>query len=186
MAVEAIGVSGLAGRYATALFELAVEQNALDEVASDLADIRQMLDESSDLRRLVTSPVIGRDDQARAMTVLAERASLGALASKFVGLLASNRRLFALADTIRAYDTLVAARRGEVTAEVTSAKVLSDAQTSALIESLKSATGREIRLATSVDETLIGGLVVKVGSRMIDASLKSKLQSLRLAMKGAA
>ena len=186
VASEAIGVSGLAGRYATALFELAVEQDALDAVANDLASLRAMLDESADLRRLVASPVIGREDQGRAMAALAARANFGALAGKFIGLLASNRRLFALADTIRAYDTLVAARRGEVTADVTSARALSDAQTQALITSLKNATGREVRLKSSVDETLIGGLVVKVGSRMIDASLKSKLQSLRLVMKGAA
>lgn len=186
VASEAIGVSGLAGRYATALFELAVEQDALDAVANDLASWRAMLDESADLRRLVASPVIGREDQGRAMAALAERANIGALAGKFIGVLASNRRLFALADTIRAYDSLVAARRGEVTADVTSATALSDVQTQALITSLKSATGREVRLSAAVDETLIGGLVVKVGSRMIDASLKSKLQSLRLAMKGAA
>lgn len=186
VASEAIGVSGLAGRYATALFELAVEQDAVDAVAGDMASLRAMLDESADLRRLVASPVIGREDQGRAMAALAERATLGQLATKFVGLLASNRRLFALADTIRAYDSLVAARRGEVTADVTSATALSDAQTQALITSLKNATGREVRLSAAVDETLIGGLVVKVGSRMIDASLKSKLQSLRLAMKGAA
>ena len=168
------------------MFELAVEQDALDAVANDLASLRAMLDESADLRRLVASPVIGREDQGRAMVALAARANFGALAGKFIGLLASNRRLFALADTIRAYDTLVAARRGEVTADVTSARALSDAQTQALITSLKNATGREVRLMSSVDETLIGGLVVKVGSRMIDASLKSKLQSLRLVMKGAA
>ena len=186
VASEAIGVSGLAGRYATALFELAVKQDALDAVANDLASWRAMLDESADLRRLVASPVIGREDQGRAMAALAERANIGALAGKFIGVLASNRRLFALADTIRAYDSLVAARRGEVTADVTSATALSDAQTQALITSLKSATGREVRLSAAVDETLIGGLVVKVGSRMIDASLISKLQSLRLAMKGAA
>ena len=160
VASEAIGVSGLAGRYATALFELAVEQDALDAVANDLAALRAMLDVSADLRRLVASPVIGRKDQGRAMAALAERANIGALASKFIGLLASNRRLFALADTIRAYDSLVAARRGEVTADVTSATALSDAQTQALITSLKSATGREVRLSAAVDETLIGGLVV--------------------------
>ena len=186
MAAEAIGVSGLAGRYATALFDLAVEQKSVDQVAENLATVRAMLDESQDLRRLVASPVIGRDDQASAMAALAERAGLGGLATNFVGLLAKNRRLFALAGTIRAYESLVAAQRGEVTAEVASARVLSDAQTQSLIASLKSATGREVRLSASVDETLLGGLVVKVGSRMIDASLKAKLQSLRLAMKGAA
>jgi F-type H+-transporting ATPase subunit delta len=186
VAAEAIGVSGLAGRYATALFELAGEQKSVDQVAEDLATVRAMLDQSEDLRRLVASPVIGRDEQASAMAALAKHAGLGDLATKFVGLLARNRRLFALAGTIRAYDALVAAQRGEVTAEVASARALSDAQTQSLIASLKSGTGSEVRLSASVDKSLLGGLVVKVGSRMIDASLKAKLQSLRLAMKGAA
>lgn len=182
---EAIGVSGLAGRYATAIFELALEKNAIDEVAGNLATVRGMLDDSDDLRRLVRSPVIGRDAQGRAVAALAEQAALGALTTSLLGLLARNRRLFVLADMIRAFHSLLAAHRGEVTAEVTAARPLTDQQTQAIMASLKRATGRDVRLSATVDPLLIGGLVVKVGSRMIDASLKAKLQSLRLAMKGA-
>lgn len=185
MSEEAIGVSGLAGRYATALFELALEKNAVDEVADNLSTVRGMLDESEDLRRLVRSPVIGRDEQQRAVTALAKQAELSALATNLLGVLAANRRLFVLADLIRAFESLLAAHRGEVTAEVAAAKPLSDQQTQAIMASLKRATGRDVRLSATVDPALIGGLVVKVGSRMIDASLKAKLQSLRLAMKGA-
>ena len=185
MSEEATGVSGLAGRYATAVFELALEKNALDEVASNLATMRAMLDESDDLRRLVRSPVIGRDEQGKAITALAQQAELGALTTNLLGLLAANRRLFVLAELIRAFDSLLASHRGEVTAEVAAAKPLTDQQTQAIMASLKRATGRDVRLSATVDPALIGGLVVKVGSRMIDASLKAKLQSLRLAMKGA-
>jgi len=182
---EAIGVSGLAGRYATAVFDLALEKNALDEVAGNLATVRGMLDESDDLRRLVSSPVINREAQGRAVTALAKQAELGALATNLLGLLARNRRLFVLAEMIRGFDSLLAAHRGEVTAQVAAAKPLTDQQTQAIMASLKRATGRDVRLSATVDPLLIGGLVVKVGSRMIDASLKAKLQSLRLAMKGA-
>lgn len=185
MSEEAIGVSGLAGRYATAVFELALERNALDDVGRDLATVRRMLDDSDDLRRLVRSPIIGRDAQGRAVTALAKKAEVGDLTVNLLGLLARNRRLFVLADLIRAFDSRLASHRGEVTAEVASAKALTDQQTEAIIASLKRATGRDVRLSTKVEPSLIGGLVVKVGSRMIDASLKAKLQSLRLAMKGA-
>jgi F-type H+-transporting ATPase subunit delta len=145
-----------------------------------------MLDDSDDLRRLVRSPVIGRDQQGRAVTALAKQAELGDLSANLLGLLARNRRLFVLADMVRAFDSLLAAHRGEVTAEVAAATPLTDQQTQAIMASLKRATGRDVRLSTTVDPLLIGGLVVKVGSRMVDASLKAKLQSLRLAMKGAA
>ncbi len=185
MSEEAIGVSGLAGRYATAVFELAREKNALDEVASNFATVRGLLDDCDDLRRLVRCSVIGRDDQGRAVIALAEQAELGTLTTNVLGLLAANRRLFVLAEMIRGFDSLLAGHRGEVTAEVAAAKPLTDQQTQAIMASLKRATGRDVRLSATVDPLLIGGLVVKVGSRMIDASLKAKLQSLRLAMKGA-
>lgn len=185
MSEKAIGVSGLAGRYATAIFELALEKNALDNVGDNLAVVRAMLDDSDDLRRLVRSPVIGREQQGRAVTALANKAELGQLTINLLGLLARNRRLFALSDVIRGFDALLAAHRGEVTAEVAAARPLNDEQTKAIMASLKRATGRDVRLSATVDPSLIGGLVVKVGSRMIDASLKAKLQSLRLAMKGA-
>jgi F-type H+-transporting ATPase subunit delta len=186
VAEQASGVSGLAGRYATALFELARERDVLDATASDLASLKAMLDESEALRRLVLSPVVARDDQGKAMAALVERAGLGELTGNFVGLLASNRRLFALTDMIAAYETLLAAHRGEVTAEVISARPLSDAQAAAVAAALKGVVGSDVRLIASVDESLLGGLVVKLGSQMVDASLKAKLQSLELAMKGAA
>ena len=193
MAEQAFGVSGLAGRvsglagrYATALFELARERDALDAIAGDLGSLKAMLDESEALRRLVLSPVIAREDQGRAMVALVERADLGELTGNFVGLLASNRRLFALADMIAAYEMLLAAHRGEVTAEVLSARPLSEVQTDAVAAALKRVVGGDVILTASVDESLLGGLVVKLGSQMVDASLKAKLQSLELVMKGAA
>ena len=186
MAEQAFGVSGLAGRYATALFELARERDALDAIAGDLGLLKAMLNESEALRRLVLSPVIAREDQGRAMVALVERADLGELTGNFVGLLASNRRLIALADMIAAYEMLLAAHRGEVTAEVLSARPLSEVQTDAVAAALKRVVGGDVRLTTSVDESLLGGLVVKLGSQMVDASLKAKLQSLELVMKGAA
>jgi F-type H+-transporting ATPase subunit delta len=186
VAEQASGVSGLAGRYATALFELARERDVLDATASDLGSLKAMLDESDALRRLVLSPVVAREDQGRAMAALVERAGLGELTGNFVGLLAGNRRLFGLTDMIAAYETLLAAHRGEVTAEVISARPLSEAQAAAVAAALKSVVGSDVRLTASVDESLLGGLVVKLGSQMVDASLKAKLQSLELAMKGAA
>jgi len=185
VAHEATGTSGLAGRYARALFELAREREALDEVAGDLATVRGMLEASGDLRRMVHSPVIAREAQGRAIAALAERARLGALAANFLGVLARNRRLFALAQMIRAFDARLAAHRGEVTAAVASARPLTEAQQQGIAAVLKRALGREVRISGSVDASLIGGLVVRVGSRMVDASLKARLRSLTLAMKGA-
>lgn len=186
MAEQAASVSGLAGRYATALFELARERDALDATAGDLDSLKAMLDDSDDLRRLVRSPVITRADQGRAMAALVERVGLGALCGNFVGLLARNRRLFALADMIAAFTALLDAHRGEVTAEVASARPLSEAQAAAVAAALSRVVGKEVRLTATVDASLLGGLVIKIGSRMVDASLKAKLQSLEIAMKGAA
>lgn len=185
VADEATRVSGLAARYATALFELAHERDALDAVAGDLATVRAMLDESADLRRMVRSPVIARDAQGRAIAAIAAHAGLGELAANFLGLLARNRRLFALSEMIRGFDARLALHRGEVTAEVASARPLSEAQQQEINAALARALDRKVLLRDIVDPSLIGGLVVKVGSRMIDASLKARLQALRLAMKGA-
>jgi F-type H+-transporting ATPase subunit delta len=184
VADEATGVSGLAGRYATAVFELSRQEDSLDAVAADLAALGAMLDASEDLRRLVRSPVIARDDQGRALAAVAEAAGLAPLTRKFLGLLARNRRLFALADIIRDFETLIAAHRGEVAAEVTSAVALDDGQLAWLRTVLAAALGRDVLVRPKVDSSLLGGLVVKIGSRMVDSSLKSKLQGLRLAMKG--
>ena len=174
----------MAGRYATALFELADGDKLLDQVAGDLERLAAMMDASDDLRRLIRSPVIARDDQGRAMEALMDKAEMGGLTRRFVGLVARNRRLFALPDMIAAYRALIADRRGETTAEVVSAKALSDKQLSAIGESLRAAVGTRVAVAARVDPGLLGGLVVKVGSRMVDSSLSTKLQQLRLAMKG--
>ncbi len=186
MAEQQAGVSGLAGRYATALFALARETDALDAVAGDLARVRAMLDASADLRRMVRSPLVSREEQGAAMTAIARRAGLGAQATGFLGVLARNRRLFVAAEAIREFEVLLARHRGEVTAQVVSARPLDRARAEAIARALAGAAGREVRVDASVDETLIGGLVVKLGSRMIDASIRTRLQSLRAAMKGAA
>lgn len=178
-------VSGMAGRYATALFELADAANSLDATAADLGGIASLINESDDLRRLVLSPVFGADDQARAFAAVLEKGGIKGLVANFVGLVIQNRRLFALPDMIRGFNGLLAVKRGEVTADVTSAHPLNDAQIQSLKASLKTATGRDVQLNTNVDASLLGGLVVKVGSRMIDSSLKTKLTSLKLAMKEA-
>lgn len=180
----AIG-SGLAGRYATALFELAREHDALDAVAADLDGLRALIDESADLRRLIASPVIGRDEQGRAIATIAERAGCQALTARFLGVMARQRRLFTLPQTIDAFRQMLAADRGEVTAEVTSAAALGDEQLAALRDTVGEQVGRSVTLVHKIDPRLLGGLVVRVGSRMIDASLRTKLHHLELAMKGA-
>ena len=177
-------MSDLAGRYASALLDLADERKALDEVADDLKTLRTLIAESEDLRRLLDSPVFSRDEQRKAMTALMEKAEIGELTRRFVLVVADNHRLFALSAMVEAYLSELARRRGEITAEVTAARNLSDAQQTALLEALRSAVGSKVQLDLKVDPALIGGLVVKVGSRMIDSSLRSKLQRLQLAMKG--
>jgi F-type H+-transporting ATPase subunit delta len=184
VASEATGVSGLAGRYATALFELADEQKLLDAVAADLGALTALLDESGDLRRMIRSPVLSRENQAAAMAVLVQRAGLGPLTAKFIAIVAQNRRLFALPQIITGYQRLLAELRGEVTAEVTAAQDLSKPQVTALNEQLKRAVGSKVAVQVRVDPAIIGGLVVKVGSRMVDGSLRTKLQRLQLAMRG--
>jgi F-type H+-transporting ATPase subunit delta len=184
VAGESASVTGLAGRYATALFELAVEAKSLDAVARDLARLKALLKASGDLERLVRSPVFSRDEQARAMEAVLARLEASALTRNFVGLIAAKRRLFALADIVTAFETLLAGHRGEMSASVTSAKPLKAEQLTALAGTLKDAFKREIRIAQHVDPALLGGLVVKVGSRQIDSSLKSKLVRLERAMRG--
>jgi len=184
LAGDNTSLSDLAGRYASALLDLADEQKALDQVSGDLQTLRSMIGESEDLRRLLGSPVITRDEQRRAMTALMEKAGIGQLTQRFVLVVANNHRLFALPAMIEGYLAELARRRGEITAAVTSARSLSDAQQAALLDALRSAVGSKVQLDLKVDPALIGGLVVKVGSRMIDSSLRSKLQRLQLAMKG--
>jgi F-type H+-transporting ATPase subunit delta len=184
VASEATGGSGLAERYARALFDLADEGRALDQVAADLKSLAGMLAESGDLRRLVRSPVLDRAAQGRAITALAAQADFALLTRNFLGLLARNRRLFALPEMIAAFLNNLAARRGEVTAHVVSATPLTPAQSAALAEALRKSAGAKLAIDSHVDPSLLGGLVVRLGSRMIDASLKSKLTRLQLAMKG--
>jgi F-type H+-transporting ATPase subunit delta len=180
------GASGLAGRYAVALFELARDQDALDVVAGDLEGLRALLGESADLTRLIKSPVLSREDQERAMGAVAARAGFHDLTRRFLGLLAQKRRLFALPEIIDGYIALLAEHRGEVGAELVSAVPLSEEQVAAVRAQLAAWAGKEVRLVTSVDPALLGGLIVRIGSRMIDASLRTKLHQLELAMKGAA
>lgn len=184
VASNSSGVSGIAERYAAALFELADEQKALDEVADDLKRLREMLRESPELRRMVRSPVLSREEQGRAMGALAQAAGLGRLTQNFLGLVAKNRRLFALSGMIDAYLAQLAERRGEVTAEVVAAQPLDERQRARLDEQLRAAVGAKVALDVRVDPSLLGGMIVKVGSRMVDASLKSKLHRLQIAMKG--
>jgi len=183
LASEATGVSGVAERYAAALFDLADERRVLDEVASDLRELRAMLAGSVDLARLVRSPILTRGEQGKAVAALAERAGFSPLVRDFLAVVARNRRLFAVPAMIEAYLAKLAERRGEVTAEVTAARPLSETQLARLSEQLRRSVGRRVSVDARVDPGLIGGMIVKVGSRMVDGSLKSKLQRLQLAMK---
>jgi F-type H+-transporting ATPase subunit delta len=185
VSAEATGVAGLAQRYATALFELARDAGALDRVADDLSRLETMIAESADLRRLIRSPVISRAAQGRAVEAILERAELDALVRRFIGVVTANRRLFALEAIVAAFRAELARHRGEVTAIVSTAQPLSDQQKSALDAALRRAIGSKISVETRLEPELLGGLVVRVGSRMFDSSLRSKLQRLQLAMKGA-
>ena len=184
MAAETSLTSAVAGRYARALFELAYEGKVLDAVAADLDRIAAMIEESTEFRRLIRSPVLKRADQGRAADAVLEAAGVGELARQIVGLLAEKRRLFALSDIIRAYRARLSRHRGEISAVASSARPMSDTQIVALKKSLAGAVGQEVTLTTEVDEGLIGGLVVRVGSRMFDSSLRTRLANLKTAMKG--
>lgn len=184
MASEGTVETGLAARYAAALFDLADESQALDQTASDLVTLKALLAESDDLRRLVRSPVLSRADQGHALDAVLEKAGSSDLVRRFVGLVAHNRRLFALSATIEAFLALVARRRGEVTAQVVSAQALTPAQLAEVSTALNGALGAKVSVAASVDPALLGGMIVKVGSRMIDSSVRTKLAKLKIAMKG--
>ena len=184
MAAGIAGVSGLAGRYASALFDLADQGKALDSLAEELLALKAIIEESEDLRRLIHSPLYGRDQQSKAMASILEKAGASDLCRRFVLVVAHNRRLFVLTRIIDAYLAELARRRGEVTAEVTAARELSKAQRDSLTDSLRKVVGAKVQVDLKVDRGLIGGLIVKVGSRMVDTSLRSKLERLELAMKG--
>jgi F-type H+-transporting ATPase subunit delta len=176
-------ISGMAGRYATALFELALENNAMDAVKADLDRFDTLVAESGDLARLVRSPVFSADIQGKALGAVLDKVGIGGLTAQFLKVITANRRLFAVRDMIKAYRTLVARHKGEVTAQVTVAEPLKDAHRAAITDALKSVTGKDVGLDVKVDPAIIGGLVVKLGSRMVDSSLRTKLNSIKHAMK---
>ena len=176
-------VSGMAGRYATALFELAREGRAVDAVTADLARFDALLAESADLTRLVRSPVFTADEQGKALAAVLDKAGIAGLAVDFLKVVASNRRLFAVRDMIKGYRKLVAHLKGEVTAEVMLAETPNEAHLAAIRDALKAVTKKDVQVEVKVDPSIIGGLIVKVGSRMVDSSLRTKLNSLRHAMK---
>jgi F-type H+-transporting ATPase subunit delta len=185
VAGEDPSVSGVAGRYATALFELSRDEKSVDAVKADLDRFDAMLTDSADLARLVRSPVFSADAQSKALTAVLEKAEIGGISANFLKVLTANRRLFAVADVIRAFRALVAKFKGEATADVTVAEALSDKNLDAIKTALKSVTGKDVALNVKVDPSIIGGLVVKLGSRMVDSSLRTKLNSIKHAMKEA-
>ena len=175
----------MSGRYATALFELARDQNSIDAVKADLDKFDAMLGESADLKRLVRSPVFAADAQLKALSAVLDKVGIAGVAANFLKVLTNNRRLFAVDDVIRAFGTLVAKYKGEASAEVTVAEPLSDKNLDALKAALKQVSGKDVTLNVKVDPSIIGGLVVKLGSRMVDSSLRTKLNSIKHTMKEA-
>jgi F-type H+-transporting ATPase subunit delta len=176
--------ASMAGRYAAALFELAKDAKQLPQVEADLKSFQAMLDSSADLRRLVRSPVLSAEDQAKAVSAIVATAGISALTGNFFRIITRNRRLFAVADMVKDFRTLVARERGEVSADVASAHALTPEQMTALKDALRVQIGKDVQINTRVDPNLLGGLVVKVGSKMIDSSLRTKLNNLKVAMKG--
>jgi F-type H+-transporting ATPase subunit delta len=185
LVAENPSVSGVSGRYATALFELARDEKSIDAVKADLDQFDAMLVDSADLKRLVRSPVFSSDTQVRALSAVLDKAGISGISANFLKVLTANRRLFAVDQVIRAFRALVAKFKGEATADVTVAEALSDKNLNALKTALKSMTGKDVSLNVKVDPSIIGGLVVKLGSRMVDSSLRTKLNSIKHAMKEA-
>ena len=185
VAAEDTIVSGMAGRYATALFELAREGNAIDAVKADLDRFDALIAESPDLLRLIRSPVFSADEQLQALAAVLQRVGIGGLAEKFLKLVTANRRLFAVRDMLKAFGELVADQKGEATAEVTVAEALKDDHVAALKSALKEVSGKDVDLQIKIEPAILGGLVVKLGSRMVDTSLRTKLNAIRQAMKEA-
>jgi F-type H+-transporting ATPase subunit delta len=185
VAAEDPSVSGVSGRYATALFELARDEKSVDAVKADLDRFDAMLADSADLKRLVRSPVFAADAQSRALAAILDKAGISGIAANFLRVLTANRRLFAVADVNRAFRALVARFKGEATADVTVAEALSDKNLDALKTALKAVSGKDVALNVKIDPSIIGGLIVKLGSRMVDSSLRTKLNSIKHAMKEA-
>lgn len=176
-------ITGVAGRYASSLFELALEAGSIDAVSTDLAFLQKIIDESPDLDRLIRSPVFSAGDQAKAIAAILDRAGIKGLVANFLNVVASNRRLFAVFGMIRAFMEIAARHRGEVSADVTSAHALDIAQEKELKAALKSVIGKDVTVKITVDPSILGGLIVKVGSRQIDTSLATKLSTLKLSLK---
>ena len=185
MAAEDPSVSGVSGRYATALFELARDEKSIDAVKADLERFEAMLADSADLKRLVRSPVFSAESQSKALAAVLDKAEISGVSANFLKVLTANRRLFAVTDVIRAFRALVARFKGEATADVTVAETLSDKNLDALKSSLKAVTGKDVALNVTIDPAIIGGLTVKLGSRMVDSSLRTKLNAIKHAMKEA-
>ena len=185
MAAEDQPVSGVAGRYAMALFELARDEKSVDAVKADLDKFDAMLAESQDLNRLVRSPVFTSDVQGKALSAVLAQAGITGIAANFLKLLTANRRLFIIRDAITSFRALVAKFKGEAAADVTVAEPLNDKNLDSLKAALKSVTGKDVVLNVKVDPSIIGGLIVKLGSRMVDSSLRTKLNSIKHAMKEA-
>ena len=175
--------SGIAARYATAVFQLAKESNSVAKIESDVASLDAALADSAEFKDLISSPVYSRDEQAAAIAAIAKKAKLTDTMSNVLGVMAAKRRLFVLPQLLVALRDRIAEDKGEVTAEVISAKALTKAQSDKLAKTLAASVGKTVIINSSVDESLIGGLVVKVGSKMIDTSIASKLNSLQNAMK---
>jgi len=175
--------TGIAARYATAIFELAKEDNTLAALEADVDSLDASLEGSADFRALISSPVYSREQQATAVTAIAKAAGLSQIVANLLALMAGNRRLFVLPQLVRELRARIAAEKGEITAEVTAAKALTKAQEDKLAKTLKARVGKDVKISMAVDESLIGGLVVKVGSRMIDTSIRSKLAALQNSMK---
>lgn len=182
---RAASISGVAQRYALALFELARDDAALEGVEADLVAFGGLLDESADLRRLVSSPVFSAEDQERAIGAVTDKAGITGLVGNMARLIARNRRLFVLPDIIRGFRAMLADHRGEITADVTSAHALSDAQTTALKAAMKGSLGKDVTIESRVDPAILGGLIVKVGSRMVDSSIRTKLNIMKSRLKEA-
>ncbi|MEM7299567.1 MAG: F0F1 ATP synthase subunit delta [Pseudomonadota bacterium] len=183
MAQSSPKVSGVAERYASALFELALSEKKLDAVEKDLGRFSELLKGSEDLTRLVRSPVFGADEQTKAVEAVISKAKISGLTGNFIKVVASNRRLFVLPDMIRAFATFLADHRGEMAAEVSVAQALNATQEKQLKTALKGVVGKDVALDMTVDPSLLGGMIVKIGSRQIDTSLRTKLSSLKLALK---
>ena len=175
--------SGISSRYAKAIFELAKEAKKVPDLEKDLDALGAALEESNDFRELITNPVYSREQLAAAVSAIGNKMKLTPMVANTLGLMAQNRRLFVLPKLVSTVKGMIADERGEVTAEVTAAKKLTKAQSDKLAKTLKATVGKDVVVNVSVDDSLIGGLIVKVGSKMIDSSIKSQLSNLKNAMK---